>query len=77
MKKRNGVPTEAQVKAAIARSIVATKEAIDSLTEIRDLSEQLNIARNEMTNQLGILVNQIPSPSQAAGIASGRLGGVR
>jgi DNA-binding MarR family transcriptional regulator len=72
MKKNNGVPTEAQVKAAVARSLTATKEAIDSLSELRDLAEQLNIARNEMTDQLGRLVNQIPAPPQAMGQVGGR-----
>lgn len=71
--KKNGVPTEAQVKAAIRRSVTATKEAVDSLTEVRELADQLNIARNEMTDQLGRIVSQIPpSPSMGGmGVQAG------
>lgn len=61
------IPDDVQVETAIKRSQAAVKEAVDSLNEIRELSELLNIARNEMTDLLGRALNQIPQPPQAMG----------
>lgn len=59
--KNNGVPTEAQVKAAIRRGAAAIAEIEGSLNEVRDLADQLNTARNEMTSRIAALLNGPPS----------------
>lgn len=69
MKKQNGVPTEAQVKRAIQRGNAAATEMEGSLAELRDLSEQLNVSRNEVTDRLSRLLSQ---PPQAAPSMIGR-----
>lgn len=56
------IPSEAQVKAAIKRGDAAATEMESSLTELRDLSDQLNIARNETTDRLARLLS-LPSGS--------------
>lgn len=63
--KKNGVPTEAQVKAAIKRGDAAATEIESSLTELRDLADQLNLARNDVTDRLVRLANQPPQSISA------------
>lgn len=66
--KKNGVPTEAQVKAAIKRGDAATTEMEQSLGEIRELADQLNLCRNDMSDRLARLLNQPPQMANAAAI---------
>lgn len=67
--KKNGVPTEAQVKAAIQRGNAAVSEMEGSLAELRDLSEQLNVSRNEVTDRLARLLSQPPQMAPSANMA--------
>lgn len=71
-KSTNGVPTEAQVKAAIKRGDAAATEIESSLTELRDLAEQLNVARNETTDRLSRLLNLPNAPLNASVQVGGR-----
>ena len=60
---KNGVPTEGQVKRAVARGHAAMTEAEQSLTELRDLTVILQNARDEATGRLAQLLQGGPPPS--------------
>lgn len=70
---KDKVPTEGQVKRAVARGQAAINEAEQSLTELRELAMILSNARDEATGRLAQLLQGNPvGVAQSPNISAGR-----